>query len=54
MKTFHPLYECKQSMNQKNLAIIGYEEGLAGLIHSFIENVSDYKVKLFIHPFDEI
>lgn len=41
-------------MNQKHLAIIGYEEGLAGLIHSFIENFSDYKVKLFIHPFDKV
>jgi hypothetical protein len=41
-------------MNQKYLAIIGYEEELAGLIHSFIENISDYKVKLFIHPFDKV
>ena len=41
-------------MNQKHLAIIGDEEGIAGLIHSFIEDILDYKVKLFIHPFDEV
>jgi sugar O-acyltransferase (sialic acid O-acetyltransferase NeuD family) len=34
------------------VAILGWEEGLAGLIHSFVEMQYGYKVALFVHPFD--
>ena len=40
-------------MNKDNLAIVGWEEGVSGLVHSFIETYSNFKVKLFIHPFSE-
>jgi hypothetical protein len=40
-------------MNKDNLAIVGWEEGVAGLVHSFIETNSNFKVKLFIHPYSE-
>ena len=43
----------KVRMNKDNLAIVGWEEGVAGLVHSFIETNSNFKVKLFIHPFSE-
>ena len=40
-------------MDKDNLAIVGWEEGVSGLVHSFIETYSNFKVKLFIHPFSE-
>ena len=40
-------------MTKSDLAIVGWEEGIAGLVHSFIETNSNFKVKLFIHPFNE-
>lgn len=40
-------------MTKSDLAIVGWEEGIAGLVHSFVETNSNYKVKLFIHPFNE-
>ena len=40
-------------MHQKNIAVIGWEEGIAGQIDSWINSIG-YDVKLFIHPFEKL
>jgi len=39
-------------LHQTNIAIIGFEEGIAGQIDSWMNSIG-YDVKLFIHPFDK-
>lgn len=37
----------------QSLAIVGWHEGAAGVVHSWIENLGIYKVCCFINPSDE-